>query len=371
MRQLRARGRHRSGSGLQPEDLVHLMQMPRISQHPPLAVLLLLISSASAAGEAPLFAAAAPLELTLELPFSAMRRSDRGVEHAGALRIADGTRLQARFAKRGHSRLESCDMPPLWMNLAGGDTEGSVFEGQQRLKLVSPCKDSRSYEQLVVSEYLNYRILNLISDMSYRVRSARMTYIDSDYGYVRGPYFGFVIEHKHGFSARTGLQPVDSPEIQPGQLDPEWAVRFEVFAYMVSHTDWSIVKGTRGDDCCHNAHLFAPPGWEGALGEVVPVGYDFDLSGSVNPPYGVPPLNLRSWKQRRYRGRCWDGDLIDQTLEEVRGLENDIRRLVLEEPAASERRRNGMWGFIAGFFEIAADPEKRQKAIHERCRPLP
>ncbi len=347
--------------------------MHRLNPYLSMALFLVYYSSAASAAEQPLFTDTALLELRLELPISTLRKADRLVPHSGEVVLPDGARLKAKFSKRGHSRLETCSVPPLWVDLAKTKTGGTVFEGQNRLKLVTPCRESSTYENLLVSEYLNYRIFNLVSDMSYRVRLAKVTYRDSDNAKRRdrGPYFGFFIEHKRGLRARTGLESVNSPQINPRQLDPEWAVRFEVFAYMISHTDWSIIGGGEGSGCCHNGHLFAPPGWEGAFGQVVPVGYDFDLTGSVNPPYGEPPLRLRNWKHRLYRGRCWDKSLIDETIDEVSALKDEIRSLVLVETLLSEKRRKSMWSFIDSFFIVAGDPEKRQKWIHDKCRPLP
>ena len=87
------------------------MHIPLMRLHLPLAILCLFAGTASGNEEVPLFAATTPLEFRLELPFSAMRHSDRGVEHPGALVFNDGARLEARFGHSFSSSLLSSRMP--------------------------------------------------------------------------------------------------------------------------------------------------------------------------------------------------------------------------------------------------------------------
>lgn len=321
---------------------------------------------------AALFADDTVLELQLEIPVRELKKIDRGEERAGVLRLADGAPLDVQVSTRGHARRETCkSMPPLWVNFKKKQLENTPFEGQDKLKLVTHCRDSDRFDDLVVSEYLNYKILNLMTDASYRVRLARITYFDAADDRNQGPRFGFFIEHKKQLSERLGLEPLEVEKIEPRQLNPVYAAPLEVFSFMVSHTDWSAIQGSPDDDCCHNAHLFTPPDWTGGDGEVVPVGYDFDLTGSVNPPYGQPPLELRSWRQRLYRGWCWDPALIDENVDKTLALRDEIEALIMTNAHLAERRRKDMWRFIEGYYKILDNPKRKQRMIGGACRELP
>ena len=64
--------------------------------------------------------------------------------------------------------------PPLFVSFGDETARGTLFEGQTMLPLTTHCRDSSSYEQYVLKEYLAYRIYNLLTDKSLRVRLARV-----------------------------------------------------------------------------------------------------------------------------------------------------------------------------------------------------
>jgi hypothetical protein len=328
--------------------------------------------SAAHGSDIPLFAEDALLELNLELPLRELKKIDRGVERPGVMVLADGTRLDVEVKTRGHARLEYCkSAPPIWVNFKKKQVAGTVFAKQKKLKLVTHCRSSKRFDDLVVSEYLNYKILNLMTETSYRARLARITYHDAQDDDTQGPHYAFFIEHKRGLEKRTDLENLTIAKINPSQLNPQYAAPLEVFSFMIGHSDWSALQGSPDDDCCHNAHLFTPPGWAGGDGQVVPVGYDFDLTGTVNPPYGDPPLELRSWKERLYRGWCWGGSFIEDNVELTRQLKGEIEQLVMTESHASERRRKLIWKFLEGYFKLLDNPKRKARMITNACRKLP
>jgi hypothetical protein len=85
-----------------------------------------------------------------------------------------------------------------------------------------------------------------------------------------------------------------------------------VYHYMIGNTDYSQIKGAAGGRCCHNHVLF---GIEN--GRIWSVPYDFDQAGLVDAPYAAPApqFKLRSVEQRLYRGRCYNNENLDQTLD--------------------------------------------------------
>jgi len=93
--------------------------------------------------------------------------------------MGDGTRINEPVVLdvRGHYRMENCYVPPI--RLKFNNNEQSVFKTWKPLKLVSECKLSKENEQYLLKEYLVYKMYNLLTDMSFRVRLMNLTFQDS------------------------------------------------------------------------------------------------------------------------------------------------------------------------------------------------
>ena len=106
-----------------------------------------------------LFSSHGTLELTLEADFDQLRkdRSQDTEYRPGRLSFAqpEGSRmtLDVGVKTRGITRLQRsvCDFPPLRLNFRKKETVGTVFAGQDKLKLVVHCQEHRDeYEQYVL-----------------------------------------------------------------------------------------------------------------------------------------------------------------------------------------------------------------------------
>ena len=89
-----------------------------------------------------------------------------------------------------------CRFPPLRLNFNKTDTVGTLFDGQDKLKLVTRCIKEDRYEKDVLEEYAAYRIFFLLSDVGYRVRLVHLTLNDTDgrLNKVFRQSYGFLIE---------------------------------------------------------------------------------------------------------------------------------------------------------------------------------
>jgi hypothetical protein len=319
----------------------------------------------------PLFDSDELLRITLTGPFRTISRDgDEDPERRpGTLSYtaADGSTVtfSAELEPRGKSRRDRkiCTFPPLWVRLDKDEIDDTLFDKQKRLKLVTHCRSSKSFQDYVVKEYLVYRVFNQLTDASFRVRLLEVTYVDSerDDSVTR---YGFFIEHKDRLAKRLGRELMEPAErIPTASLDPDQAAISELFQFMVSNTDFSMIAPPIDDVCCHNSVLF-----DAGEGMYLPVPYDFDRTGLVNPPNGLPDANLgqRSFRDRVYRGFCRDQAVADAALEKTRAKRSAIEGVIRDQRELSDRAKDQALRYIASYYDIIDDERKRAREL--KCR---
>jgi hypothetical protein len=258
-----------------------------------------------------------------------------------------------------------CPFPPLRVNVDKSQTKGTLFHKQDKLKLVAHCRDnSERYEQGVIREYLAYRILNLLTDISYRVRLARITYIDSEGEHDNRKQYGFFIEHKNRMSKRIGLAEIKTPKIRTDQLQGPYSDLTSLFQFLIGNTDFSPIAGPEGEDCCHNSTLFGNEGEP-----IYSVPYDFDMSGLVNAPYAEPDprFKLKRVTQRLYRGRCTYNSYLGDSITAFQEDRDAIFALIDGRPELTAKIRQQMRNFVEEFYEIIDDRKQVQRKIESKC----
>ena len=322
----------------------------------------------------PLFASDEVLEITLTGPLRALTRdrAEAPEERPGKVAFLDEAGAVQEFdvmlRPRGKSRRdrEVCTFPPLRLNFRKPDVSGSLFDKQDVLKLVTHCRSPAAFQNFVLKEYLAYRILNLLTDASFRVRLLKVSYVEE--GRSGNPLvrYGFVIEHKKRLAKRLGLQVSDLEAVEPGQLDPIHTATAELYQFLVSNTDYSFIRGPEGQSCCHNAVLLTD-----AEGLMVPVPYDFDRTGLVDPPNGLPDegLGQRNFRDRLFRGFCYEPSARDAALESSRTAKSRIVALLESQPDLSSSHRKRAIDFVEEYYRIIDDERLRERAL--QCRPLP
>lgn len=332
-------------------------------------VLTCLSTSISAAH--PLFESDEALSVTLELPLKdLLRRAERKPTVTGLLRYSkiDGTEvvLDVSISTRGKSRLEHCSFPPLSINLKRKKVASTIFAGQNKLKLVTQCRGKSVYRRYLNQEYAIYKIYNLLSEHSFRVRMLEVTYRDAS---GRRPDIvqpGFFIESDDEAAARQEMVPVDANVVQVSQLDSEQLSIFSLFQFMIGNTDWSVRKGPGNEGCCHNGKVIAPPdsnnGWA-----VLP--YDFDQAGIINTEYSAPSeiLPIKSVRRRLYRGFCSNNSQLEATVALFNDQRSGIENIIRGGPDGSSKNKSAL-KYLQSFYEIVNDTKKRQKKILDACQ---
>ncbi len=325
----------------------------------------LLLSCATAQGAAPLFEDNAVLEVTLRGPLGSVFADFEDRTQRPFIIEAESVEYPVKVRLRGKSRLRVCEFPPLRLNFRREDIAQTIFEGQNKLKLVTHCRNYDRGEQDLLEEYTAYRIFNVLTDLSYRVRLMQISYVDTD-GKLEetGRHrFGFVLETSEQLGARIGAKEVTMQGVPKRRHDLEQAALVYVYQYLIANTDWGLVKADYDDGCCHNLDLFERDGI------VVFVPYDLDLSGLVNAKYAFPDRTLRIMKvtRRLYRGLCTDPADLRAAFDKVVASEADIVGVLRNTPGLSDDNREKAIRFIGRFFEEAEDKDKLIGQFEKRC----
>ena len=323
----------------------------------------------------PLFASHDPLEFTLEAPLKAVlrERSQESAEFPAIISYTDdaGRRVSVdlEISTRGRRRLDRaiCRFPPLQLDFPRAKVGGTIFANQDNVKLVTHCQDSRdAYEQYVLQEYLVYRTFNLLSDLSFRVRLARITYVDLEEDRDAVTKYALLIEHKDLVAERNGWEVLEIPMIAPEYFDANQLSIVEVFQYMIGNTDWSAFRAPSGEpECCHNAKAVGD-----MAGPVFSVPYDFDQAGVVRTRYATPDarFNLRNVGQRLYRGVCRPREEFNRALASFNEQRDAIYALHRAQDDLAPDRLKRMLEYYDEFYEIINDEGKFRREILNKCR---
>lgn len=323
-----------------------------------------------AESDLPLFSDDATLELTLEAPLRTVSRNTRTRKnYDGVMHWSDSSgataALDVRVRIRGNSRLRECDFPPLRIDFKRGQVEGTVFEGQNRLKLVTLCKRVDRYRDYLALEHDIYRLFNELTDRSFRVRRANVRYVSTDVrhddSYTEAAFF---IEEDWEIAARHGVEVIEARTLGLAELDPAHTTLLSLFHFVIGNTDWSVIRGPDEDICCHNGKVIGEPGLPAI---VIP--YDFDQSGLINTEYSSPSdiLPIRRVTQRYYRGFCE----FNSELEPVRAqllARRAALETVLRESAASSGAAEQALGYLQESLAILGNAEEIDAQILKRCR---
>src|SRR5436190_9005990 len=198
-----------------------------------------------------LFQSAEPLAVTLAADFKAVNR-DRDLVSAkvfpavltvkgenGAVPIVP---LQVNLRTRGNIRRQTgmCASVPLSIEFVKPDVKRTVFDGQNKLKLVVNCNEGHRFDQLVLLEYLAYRLHNVMTPHAFRVRLALATYVDSKSGRTLSTHNAVFIEDDDDVAARMDGRAVETPGLLFKDFDQESLTMMTVFQYMIGNPDYSI-----------------------------------------------------------------------------------------------------------------------------------
>lgn len=266
-----------------------------------------------------------------------------------------------RIKARGNFRRGQCTFPPLFLNFKTDHPDNPMYEDVKKVKIVTHCSASKESEANVLREFLAYKLYNIITDRSFRVRLLDINYIDTGKKQKNYQAYGFSIEPAEIVARRNNGVLVESPAITGRNLVEEDADRVAMFRYLISDTDWRIKSG-------HNTKFMKS--MTDVTDKVITLPYDFDFSGFVGASYTFPQewSHTESIYERDYLGYCRDNDESYQKIIDLYlSKENEVMQAIAGFKYLSEKDKAEVEKFTAGFFKEIKDSKDFIRKLKNDC----
>jgi len=270
--------------------------------------------------------------------------------------------MDVAIRTRGRFRLNpvNCNFPPLLIKFGDKETANTEFQWQSKLKLVTHCQNKQKhFEQYMYMEYLAYKIYNILTDTSFKVRLARINYIDLADTTKSLHKVGFFVENDKALACRLGIKEYDVPNIPQDHTDLNQITLITLFQYLIGNTDWSVSG-------LHNIKLFLsdvhkPP---------IPVPFDFDWSGIVNASYASPAqqLGIPTVRTRLYRGYYRSEAQLAPLIKLFNDKKDEIYKLFTDFELLDNGIRKSTISYLDDFYKIINNPSTVNFIFIENCR---
>ncbi|MDB4582694.1 hypothetical protein N9164_06050 [Draconibacterium sp.] len=307
-----------------------------------------------------------PMNLTLKYDITSFIRQKMKGEYLDAELQIDYKDYKAtkniRLKARGNNRRETCFFPPIYLNFKTDPIERSELKGMKKIKLVTHCSTSNSHTSYLLREFLVYKIYNLLTDNSFKVKLLNIKYIDTGKKQRNYDKYGILIEPIELLTKRINSTEVDGTFVNGSNVIENEADIVALFRYMIGDTDWRI-KGGHNTKYMKSLTQLSP--------KVTPVPYDFDYSGFVGTNYSMPQewTSIDNVKEREYLGYCRDNDeaylkVINLFVEK----EDEIRKTIESFNYLSEKDRKQLLSYIESFYNLTIRPERFVNILKAECR---
>ncbi|MBG0859280.1 MAG: hypothetical protein IQL11_07215 [Bacteroidales bacterium] len=310
------------------------------------------------------------LEITLRFDLSTYFRTKPKTEYLKAnitfhLSETDSLSRDIRLKTRGEFRNQNCYFAPIELNLKKVDFGYTDLDSIGKLKLVPECQAGGGLNSnYVLREYLIYKLFNLLTDTSFRVRLLRINYIDTEKKRRPISQYGFLIEPLDLLTTRTNSVAIKSPALTQRNVVPFVMDRLAIFNYMIGNYDYSLPGQ-------HNVKVIKPLIVDPSV-LAIAVPYDFDWTGFVNAEYAIPAENvgIESIRERLFVGICRTRETYEKALEIFIGKKNEFYNLIDEFPYLNKREKRDMTLYLDEFYNDTAGKKRILDIFLENCKKL-
>ncbi len=266
-----------------------------------------------------------------------------------AYKDTDGTwkNIEVGLRARGNFRRKNCYFSPIKLKIKKANAKGTLFKGNKKLKLVLPCLKGKSGNDNLIKEGIAYKLYETISPYHFKTRTVVIDFTEERGNkMIDHKLMGILIEDDKKVANRHNGKRMKRP-MHPLNQDAICSVQNAFFQFMIANTDYSTAYQ-------HNEKLFF------INKRIIPVPYDFDMSGLVDASYAVvsevqnETLSITKVTERMYRGFKREESVLQQVRNEF--LENKDKMLKdvdgYESLFSNPKEFTIAKKFILSFFEI-------------------
>ena len=314
------------------------------------AVLLLPVLSLQAGSFFDLLQTSAPqgtdeaLEVVIKLPMDSIYAKTAN-EQIAFLSFTDNTGLAQRWPLhvdvRGKYRRRICTFPPLKLNFSKKELKKRGLTKFDKLKLVTPCQQDEEGKNLILKEYLAYRMLNQLTPASFRVQLLKVTYRDQLGNHPDYTTYAFVLEDTDELAMRLGGEKMENARgLAPAQFDRQIETTQAIFSYFIGNTDWSLATA-------HNLKMIKTES-----GQIIPVPYDFDFSAIVDAPYARPSSSIgqHTLHQRVYLGFAASDEQLDEAVALFTKHKKELLKTIRKFSLLPIQERYNITEYLSHFY---------------------
>ena len=254
--------------------------------------------------------------------------------------------IQVSLRARGNFRRKHCYFTPVKIKIKKSDALNTIFSDNRTLKLVLPCKNNRDKNDNILKEFIAYKIYEIISLYYFKTRRLEVDYTNQKNNKgINYNLAGFLIEDDDKVAKRFDGKIVKR-KISPLAMDDFNSVNLSFFNFLIGNTDFSSAHQ-------HNGKLLF---YEK---KIIPIPYDFDLTGWVKPKYGLGITNRLgySFEERNYIGFKRGKNIYSKVRNHYLRLREKIFNTVelYESEFENKKSYNLMMDYLRGFYEILED----------------
>lgn len=300
-----------------------------------------------------------------------MKKKLKGEPFNGSMTIhynlTDSLSNKIKIKPRGEFRRQYCSFPPIEITFDKPVNAYSSGSGFKKVKLVTHCNKGRISDDYVLREYLVYKLYNIVTDTSFKVRLSRIRYIDSGNKTGELLQYGFFIEPADIISKRINAVRLKDIKLTQKHIIPGIVTRLAIFNYMIGNYDWAVPNQ-------HNTMIFKSLNHK-TENLAIAVPYDFDFTGLVNTHYAVPAENtgLNSIRERLFTGICRSREMFRTELLNMAKYKTRMMEEISDFEYLSSKSKIDISSYLESFFsqiENERNLERLIDTLEESCKEI-
>jgi hypothetical protein len=293
-------------------------------------------------------------KMTLEADLTTISANKKTNQYfPGSLIMANGKQFKVELRPRGRYRRKISTIPPLKIKFSKKNLRAEGLDTLNDIKLVLPALDNDQGNELVIKEYLAYRMFEALTPISLRARLIRLTLTDTHVEQTRKNIYAILVEDAEEMAYRLHGKQVEDYGIPADSLNTNQAALMVMFEYMIGNTDWEIAM-------LRNVRLIRPS----EPGKMLVMPYDFDFSGFVSAPYALPSTEsgLKSVRDRFLMSSGIKPDALKRAHLQIKNSKSKLYE-ICGSKHLSRTSYDEIIGYLDVYFSQTSDKDEVPKLL--------